>query len=44
MEQMKNKKIILIVLCLSTLVWLFYRISVEGIYRTPENFFKETSK
>jgi hypothetical protein len=41
---MKKKKILLIVLCIGTLAWLVYRISVEGIYRTPENFFHKESK
>jgi hypothetical protein len=41
---MEKKKILLIVLCIGTLTWLIYRISVEGIYRTPENFFNKESK
>ena len=41
---MRNKKILLAVLCIGTVAWLVYRISVEGIYRTPENFFHKESK
>lgn len=38
---MKGRKILLIVLCLGTLAWLAWRISVEGPYRTPQNFFHQ---
>ena len=41
---MKKKKILLSVLCICTIAWLIYRISQEGIYRTPENFFHKESK
>ena len=35
----KNKKTLLLVLCIATLAWLIYCISQEGIYRNPDNFF-----
>jgi hypothetical protein len=41
---MRNKKILLAVLCIGTIAWLIYMISQEGIYRTPENFFHKESK
>lgn len=40
----RNKKVLLGVLCILTIAWLVYRISQEGIYRTPENFFHQKSE
>ena len=40
----RNKKILLGVLCLATIAWLVYEISQDGIYRTPENFFHKESE
>lgn len=43
-SRLRNKKILLVILCMSAIAWFIYRISVEGIQIKPRYTFEEQYK